>query len=111
MFARGLVCREFFALARLHLLIGLRVGQSDHYDIGRKCRIQPRQLQRHMQKSRPRVRAFGARTLTFGLAELVDLRWEQIDLEHAVLHVRRVKQGSPATHPLTGITGPWPATA
>src|SRR5580704_15370245 len=37
-------------------------------------------------------------------SELVDLRREQIDLEHALLHVRRVrvKQGNPATHPLTG---------
>src|SRR5262245_32512845 len=35
-------------------------------------------------------------------SELVDLRWEQIDLKGGVLHVRRVKQGNPATHPLTG---------
>ena len=35
-------------------------------------------------------------------AELLDLRWDQIDLEHALLHVRRLKNGSPATHPLTG---------
>ena len=35
-------------------------------------------------------------------SELVDLRWDQVDLEHALLHVRRVKQGSPSTHPLTG---------
>jgi type 1 fimbriae regulatory protein FimB/type 1 fimbriae regulatory protein FimE len=35
-------------------------------------------------------------------AELVDLRWEQVDLDHAILHVRRLKNGSPATHPLTG---------
>ena len=35
-------------------------------------------------------------------SELVDLRWEQIDLDQAVLHVRRVKNGTPATHPLTG---------
>ena len=33
---------------------------------------------------------------------MVDLRWEQIDLEQALLHVRRLKNGSPATHPLTG---------
>ena len=35
-------------------------------------------------------------------SELVDLRWEQVDLDHALLHVRRVKNGTPATHPLTG---------
>src|SRR5262249_38432220 len=36
-------------------------------------------------------------------AELVDLRWDQIDLgRNAALHVRRVKRGSPATHPLQG---------
>src|ERR1700734_163103 len=28
------------------------------------------------------------------------LRWDQIDLEHALLHVRPLKNGSPATHPL-----------
>jgi integrase len=35
-------------------------------------------------------------------SELIDLRWEQIDLKGGLLHVRRVKQGTPATHPLTG---------
>ena len=35
-------------------------------------------------------------------SELVDLRWDQVDLEYGILHVRRVKQGTPATHPLTG---------
>ena len=35
-------------------------------------------------------------------SELVDLRWDQVDLEHALLHVRRLKNGTPATHPLTG---------
>ena len=34
--------------------------------------------------------------------EVVDLRWEQIDFAGAVLHVRRIKNGSPSTHPLTG---------
>jgi integrase len=36
------------------------------------------------------------------VSELVDLRWEQIDFNHATLHVRRVKQGTPATHPIVG---------
>jgi integrase len=34
-------------------------------------------------------------------SELTDLRWDQIDLATATLHVRRVKQGSPGTHPRT----------
>jgi integrase len=36
-------------------------------------------------------------------AELVDLRWDQIDYAGSRLHVRRVKQGTPATHPLSGV--------
>lgn len=35
-------------------------------------------------------------------AETVDLRWDQVDFDHAVLHVRRVKQGTPSVHPLSG---------
>jgi type 1 fimbriae regulatory protein FimB/type 1 fimbriae regulatory protein FimE len=35
-------------------------------------------------------------------AELVDLRWDQVDFRSANLHVRRVKNGTPSTHPLTG---------
>lgn len=35
-------------------------------------------------------------------AELVDLRWDQVDFAAANLHVRRVKRGSPATHPILG---------
>jgi type 1 fimbriae regulatory protein FimB/type 1 fimbriae regulatory protein FimE len=35
-------------------------------------------------------------------AELVDLRWEQVDFFAATLAVRRVKRGTPATHPIRG---------
>jgi site-specific recombinase XerD len=35
-------------------------------------------------------------------SELVDLRWDQVDFRTATLHVRRVKQGTPSTHPLQG---------
>jgi type 1 fimbriae regulatory protein FimB/type 1 fimbriae regulatory protein FimE len=35
-------------------------------------------------------------------SELIDLRWDQIDFNGAVLHVQRVKNGTPSTHPLTG---------
>ena len=35
-------------------------------------------------------------------AELVDLRWEQVDFKTATLHVRRVKRGAAAVHPILG---------
>jgi integrase len=35
-------------------------------------------------------------------AEVCDLRWDQVDFNGAVLHVRRVKNGTPSTHPFHG---------
>jgi integrase len=35
-------------------------------------------------------------------SEVCDLRWDQVDFDQAILHVRRVKAGTPSTHPLTG---------
>src|SRR6202790_3534759 len=35
-------------------------------------------------------------------AEVCDLRWDQVEFNAAVLHVRRVKNGTPSTHPLLG---------
>ncbi len=35
-------------------------------------------------------------------SEAVDLRWEQVEFRAATLHVRRVKQGTPSTHPILG---------
>jgi integrase len=35
-------------------------------------------------------------------SELIALRWDQIDLKAGMLHVARIKQGSPSTHPLRG---------
>jgi integrase len=35
-------------------------------------------------------------------AEVCDLRWDQVEFDAAVLHVRRVKNGTPSTHPLIG---------
>jgi len=36
------------------------------------------------------------------VSELVDLRWDQVDFRTGSLHVRRVKQGTPSTHPILG---------
>src|SRR5215212_2141203 len=35
-------------------------------------------------------------------SEAVDLRWDQVDFNRAVLHVRRTKGGSASVHPLSG---------
>jgi type 1 fimbriae regulatory protein FimB/type 1 fimbriae regulatory protein FimE len=36
------------------------------------------------------------------VSELIDLRWDQVDFNTATLAVRRVKKGTPATHPIRG---------
>ena len=36
------------------------------------------------------------------VSELIALRWDQIDLTQGLLHVNRVKNGSPSTHPIRG---------
>ena len=35
-------------------------------------------------------------------SELCSLEWSQVDFTGATLHVRRVKNGKPATHPIRG---------
>ena len=35
-------------------------------------------------------------------SEACDLEWSQIDFDSATMHVRRVKNGKPATHPIRG---------
>jgi type 1 fimbriae regulatory protein FimB/type 1 fimbriae regulatory protein FimE len=46
------------------------------------------------------------------VSELTDLRWDQIDMETATLHVRRAKKGTPATHhPRRRAPGAAPAAA
>jgi type 1 fimbriae regulatory protein FimB/type 1 fimbriae regulatory protein FimE len=36
------------------------------------------------------------------VSELVGLKWDQIDFRRAQMHVNRLKNGSPATHPVEG---------
>ena len=35
-------------------------------------------------------------------SELAGLRWDQVDFDHHLLHVRRKKNGIPSVHPLSG---------
>jgi type 1 fimbriae regulatory protein FimB/type 1 fimbriae regulatory protein FimE len=36
------------------------------------------------------------------VSELVSLRWDQVDLAQGLLHVKRLKNGTPSSHPLHG---------
>lgn len=36
------------------------------------------------------------------VSELISLRWDQIDLKQGLLHVNRLKHGTPSVHPLRG---------
>ena len=37
------------------------------------------------------------------VSEAMALRWEQVDLQQGLLHVQRLKNGTPSTHPLRGV--------
>src|SRR5712691_9276708 len=41
------------------------------------------------------------------VSELCELRWDQVDFERGMLHVRRVKNGTPSVHPLGGNELRW----
>jgi integrase len=47
----------------------------------------------------------------FRASELVSLRWDQIDLSLGLLHVSRVKNGTPSVHPLREITQRLPMSS
>ena len=36
------------------------------------------------------------------VSELIALRWDQVDFNQGLLHIRRIKNGNPSTHPLRG---------
>jgi type 1 fimbriae regulatory protein FimB/type 1 fimbriae regulatory protein FimE len=36
------------------------------------------------------------------VTELISMRWDQIDLKQGLMHVNRLKQGTPSVHPLRG---------
>ena len=72
--------------------------------------LTPAEVERLIKAAR-RVGRHGVRNATLMLlmyrhalrvSEASHLRWEQIDLDMALLHVRRAKNGVPSTHPLRG---------
>ena len=72
--------------------------------------LTPAEVERLLRAARQRGR-YGHRDATllllmyrhgFRVAEIVRLRWDMLDLKAAVVHVRRVKNGVAAVHPLRG---------
>jgi len=63
-----------------------------------------RGVRKFVDESEERLKVERVVTFRHGLraAEVCDLRWQQVDFKAAVLHVRRVKSGTPSTHPLRG---------
>ena len=72
--------------------------------------LTPKEIARLLEHARKRGR-YGHRDGTMILvayrhglrgAELCALRWDQVDFPHGLLHIRRVKNGTPSVHPLGG---------
>jgi integrase len=70
----------------------------------------PKEVERLIKAARARGR-YGAWDATailvtyrHGLraSELAELRWDQVDFDHHLLHARRKKNGIPSVHPLSG---------
>jgi type 1 fimbriae regulatory protein FimB/type 1 fimbriae regulatory protein FimE len=37
------------------------------------------------------------------ISELIALRWDSVDLAQGLVHITRLKNGVPSTHPLSGV--------
>jgi type 1 fimbriae regulatory protein FimB/type 1 fimbriae regulatory protein FimE len=72
--------------------------------------VPPKEVERLIKASRARGR-YGARdalailmAYRHGLraSEFAELRWDQVNFDHGLLHVRRKKNGMPSVHPIPG---------
>src|SRR5437868_11008892 len=69
--------------------------------------LTPKEVERLITAVKKRGKRFGLRDATMVLvtyrhglrvSELCSLTWDQIDFQHELLHVRRVKNGMPSVH-------------
>jgi site-specific recombinase XerD len=84
-------------------------GRPSNRDLRTREHLTPSEVERLIEAAKANRQGHRDATMVLlayrhGLraSELCDLRWDQIDFNQAVLHVRRVKHGTPSTHPLTG---------
>ena len=82
-------------------------------DLRKREYLTPHEIERLIKAARKsgKTEAQGQRNATLVLVayrhglraqELCDLEWSQVDWKAATLHVRRVKSGKPAAHPIPG---------
>jgi len=73
--------------------------------------LTPKEVERLITAAKKRGKRFGLRDATMVLvtyrhglrvSELCSLTWDQIDFQHGLLHVRRVKNGMPSVHQIGG---------
>ena len=96
---RGLGKREIVKGPERH-----RIGWCVRVNSAQQQPGQQREQQQHPEGTRQELHgsALAARGDGLRAAELVDMRWDQIEFRTANLHIRRVKQGTPSTHPILG---------
>ena len=89
--------------------VGKKTGRRSNRELRTREHLTPTEVERLIDAAKSNRQGHRDATMILlafrhGLraSELVDLRWDQVDFNQAVLHVRRVKNGTPATHPLTG---------
>jgi integrase len=82
-----------------------------HAEVRSREHLLPGEVEQVVEAARKRGGRYGHRDHTLLLlmhrhglraAEIAALRWDQVDLPGGTLHVTRVKQGTPTTHPLRG---------
>jgi integrase len=85
--------------------------RQKHADVRSREHLTPTEVEK-LRKAARRSGRHGDRNDTMILlayrhglrvSELIHLRWDQLDLDQGLFHVRRVKNGVPSTHPLTGV--------
>jgi integrase len=85
-------------------------GRRRNLDVRTREHLTPDEVERLIAAARQRGRYGDRDALLIMLAyrhglrasELIALRWDQIDFKAGTLHVSRLKNGSPSTHPIRG---------
>ena len=89
---------------------GKRVGRPKNAEVRTREHLTPGEVDLLARAAKARGR-YGSRDALairmadrhgFRVSELVELRWDQIDLRAGLIHVTRKKNGVSSTHPLNG---------